>query len=101
MNVRSGNFQILDSNDIENLRTIREISSGESGRVLEVGKEEKLALKVMHIEESRLSSFKEFISEYEKFCYFSHPIILRALSIFLSDEKKIHSQFYLNYANKI
>lgn len=41
-------FNILDSKMISNLRTIREISTGASGKVLEVAKEEKYALKVMY-----------------------------------------------------
>ena len=78
-------LNILDSEMIHNLRTIREISSGGGGKVLEVGKEEKYALKMMHTGDHSIEDFKGFISEYEKLIKLKHPNIVDAYGIFMSD----------------
>lgn len=80
-------LNILDSDMIQNLRIIKEISSGGSGKVLEVGKEEKFALKMMHTGNHSIEEFKGFIEEYEKLIRLKHPNIVEAYGIFMSDAK--------------
>ena len=50
-------FVCLKSEDVRNLREIREISSGASGKVLEVAKEVKYALKSCTCEKLTAKSF--------------------------------------------
>lgn len=80
-------LQILDSETIESLRVIREISFGGSGKVVEVGKEEKYALKMMNPEETSVEKQRNFLGEYEKLNYLNHPNIIKTHGIFMSDEK--------------
>lgn len=51
INQESNKIQILEAETIRTMRTIRELGSGATAKVLEVGKEEIFALKVMHINE--------------------------------------------------
>lgn len=78
-------LNILDSSAIKELRVIREISSGGFGKVLEVAKEEKLALKVMHAGDASIGAQRALLGEYEKLAMLHHPNVVRALGFFLSD----------------
>lgn len=80
-------FDILDAETIHGLRTIREINFGGSGKVLEVAKEERYALKMMNAGDTNFQNQRNFLGEYEKLAYLNHPNIVRAYGIFLSDEK--------------
>lgn len=79
------NLEILDSSTIHSLRTIREISFGGSGKVLEVAKEETFALKVMNTGDCSVEQQRKFIGEYEKLTLLKHPNIVIAYGIYLSD----------------
>lgn len=94
-------FNILNSKTIKGLLIIREISFGVSGKVLEVSKEEKYALKVMHNGEHEIKDYRSFIAEYEKINILHHPNIIHTYVIYMSDEKKIHHLFYLNIVQPI
>ncbi|KAK8844349.1 hypothetical protein M9Y10_024563 [Tritrichomonas musculus] len=78
--------ELLDSETIHSLRVIREISSGGSGKVLEVGKEETFALKVMHTGENNFKNQRQFLGEHEKLNMLRHPNVVRTYGIYLSDE---------------
>ena len=80
------NFEILGADFIHNLKIIHEISSGASGKVLEVAKEERLALKVMHTGEYDNKKLQNFIKEYEIISRLNHPNVIKAFGIFLSDK---------------
>lgn len=79
-------IEILDADTIQNLRKIRDIGFGSSGHVIEVGKEEKYALKVMNTSKSSVEKLRQFIGEYEKMNMLCHPNIVNVFGIFLSDE---------------
>lgn len=80
-------FKILDSQTIQNLRIIREISSNSHGRILEVGMEENYALKEMNVDDYSVANHRHFMAEYEKIYQINHPNIIRTFGIFFSDEK--------------
>ncbi|KAK8882130.1 Serine/threonine-protein kinase 36 [Tritrichomonas musculus] len=65
---------------------IREISSGASGKVLEVAKEVKYALKVMHMREIDGKKLRHFMMEYEILNHLHHPNIIRAFGISLDSD---------------
>lgn len=79
-------FVCLKSEDVRNLREIREISSGASGKVLEVAKEVKYALKVMHMREIDGKKLRHFMMEYEILNHLHHPNIIRAFGISLDSD---------------
>ena len=88
-NPKSDEFkmEIIDSLMISKLRTIKEISIGGFARVLEVGKEESYALKVMHSNEFDIKQIRNFIKEYELLLRLKHPFIVQSFGIFMGDEK--------------
>lgn len=82
------NVNILDSDEMSHFRVVREISFGGSGKVLEVDKEEKYALKEMNVSGAGVKELRNFVSEYDKLCMLHHPNIIHALGVFLSDSKR-------------
>lgn len=79
-------MQIIGSEEFHEFRQIREISSGGGGRVYEVCRDEKFAMKVMHMRENSFTDLQGFIFEYECLQRLNHPNIIKTFGIFLSDE---------------
>mgnify|MGYP002475298843 CR=1 FL=1 len=80
----------------ENLEKIRLIGAGGGGQVYEVLKKETYALKEMNTEKSNMKNFINFIKEYEIISILHHPNIIRAIGIFLSNDK-IPPSIFLEY----
>lgn len=79
-------FRILDYDTLHSLRVIRDINYGGSGKVVEVIREKKYAMKVMNISDTNFDNQQKFINEYESLITLNHPNIVRAYGIYLSDE---------------
>ena len=79
-------FNIIDAETFHSLRIIRKISSGGSGEVVEVGKEEKFALKMMHVGSNSYKIQKQYLGEHEKLNMLRHPNIVSTYGIYLGDE---------------
>lgn len=86
--LKTDKLEILDSEAIHNLKIVREISFGGSGKVVEVVKEEKYALKMMNPENNDVEKQRSFIGEYEKLSLLSHPNIIHTHGIFFSDDSQ-------------
>lgn len=79
-------FRILDYDTLHSLRVIRDINYGGSGKVVEVIREKRYAMKVMNISDTNFDNQQKFINEYESLITLNHPNIVRAYGIYLSDE---------------
>ncbi|KAK8880820.1 hypothetical protein M9Y10_003512 [Tritrichomonas musculus] len=79
-------FNIIDTETFHSLRIIRKISSGGSGEVVEVGKEEKFALKMMHVGSTNYKTWKQYLREHERLNMLRHPNIVNTYGIYLGDE---------------
>ena len=95
MNINS--IKILDVSSIKNLKTVREISYGSSGKVLEVIKEESYALKMMNIENATAEKQRNFINEYEKINMLNHPNIIQTYGICMSGDSVTPPSIILEY----
>ena len=81
-------FCILDQSTMLNLKVTHELGFGGMGKVSEVVKEDKYALKEMNLKNASVSHLRQFIGEYEKLSMLDHPNIVRTFGIYLSDEER-------------
>lgn len=80
-------IQILDSSTIHQLEILDEIGFGNCGIVKKVAMKKIYALKVLNINGINQEKFRQLLNEYEIMNHLNHPNVLKAIGIFLSDEK--------------